>query len=203
VASSSRETYMSHRERAWVIVLTERALFPQSTEALRAREYGRLPITRHQCGTTCHPAHGGAQPLAYGCDSIVHHLHGSRVPSQQGAIMGSENVGTAPRRESAHIAIAADLLDQMIRELQSLERTYPTLQVAMATAARELHETLQALHILIQEIAVIDDPMRLAKHTSSAKSVISQLAWEVERLAIHVDRAGHFLWPGPTTIGLI
>jgi hypothetical protein len=105
--------------------------------------------------------------------------------------------------ESAHIAIAAVLLDQMIRELQCLEGTYPALQVAMATVARELHEKLQALHILIQEIAVIDDPMRVAEHTSTAKSVISRLAWEVERLAVHVDHTGHFFGPGLTTICLI
>ena len=117
--------------------------------------------------------------------------------------MGSEDVGTASRGESTYIAIAADLLDQMIRELHCLERTYPTLQVAMATAARELHEKLQALHILIQEIAVIDDPMRVAKHTSSAISLISRLAWEVERVAIHVDHTGHFLRPEVTTICLI
>jgi hypothetical protein len=100
--------------------------------------------------------------------------------------MAGENVGTASRGESAHIAIAADLLDQMIRELQCLERAYPTLQMAMATAERELHGKLQALHILIQEIAAIDDPMSGAEHSSSAKSVISRLAWEVERLAAHV-----------------
>jgi cell division protein ZapA (FtsZ GTPase activity inhibitor) len=110
--------------------------------------------------------------------------------------MGSENVGTASGGESVHIAIAADLLDQMIRELQCLERTYPTLQVAMATAAHELHEKLQALRILIEEIAVIDDPMRVAEHTSRAKSVISRLAWEVDRLVTHVEHTRHFLRPG-------
>jgi hypothetical protein len=63
---------MNHRERAWVIYLAERASFLQATEALGARECGRLPMTRHQCRTTYyHPAHGGPRALAYGCDRIV------------------------------------------------------------------------------------------------------------------------------------
>jgi hypothetical protein len=118
------------------------------------------------------------------------------MPSQQGAFMGSGNVGTASEGESGHIAVAADLLGQMIRQLQCLARTYPALRVAMATAAHELQEKLQTLHILVEEMAVNDDPMRVAERTSIAKSVISRLAWEVERLAIHVEHTGLFLGHG-------
>jgi hypothetical protein len=118
------------------------------------------------------------------------------MPSEQRATVSTEKVGTASAGESGHIAIAADLLAQMIRQLQGLARTYPTLRVAMATAARELQEKMRTLHILVEEIAVIDDPTGVAERTSIAKSVISRLAWEVERLAIHVEHTGLFLGQG-------
>jgi chromosome segregation ATPase len=107
----------------------------------------------------------------------------------KGETMERENLGTASHEERAHIAIAADLLEQMMRQLRRLERTYPNLRAAMATAAGELHENLLALRALTQEMAVIDDPMRAAECTSSAKSAIARLARELEHLAVHVDHA--------------
>jgi hypothetical protein len=124
----------------------------------------------------------------------MHPVLVERVANQQGEIMGRENLGAAADEEKAHIAIAADLLGQMMRQLRCLERTCPNLRAAMATAACELHESLQALRVLTEEMAVIDDPMRAAECTSNAKSAIFRLARELERLALHVDHAGRAPW---------
>jgi two-component system, sensor histidine kinase len=89
--------------------------------------------------------------------------------------------------DTDYICIAADLLTEMISELQSLKLNSRRLTLAMATAGHDLRQRLHALFGTVELLASSQDSVRRAELCQRAKSLILRLATELEQLAVQAE----------------
>jgi signal transduction histidine kinase len=97
-------------------------------------------------------------------------------------------VQAPPLPDIDYICVAADLLNEMISELQSLKLDSRRLTLAMATAGHDLRQRLQALFGTIELLTSSPDRVRRAELSQRAKSLILRLATELEQLALQAAR---------------
>jgi hypothetical protein len=99
------------------------------------------------------------------------------------------------RAEIAYICIAADLLRQMMTELQRTDDS--GLAPAIAAARHDIHQRLHLLLATIDSLVAEANPTRATDIGRRAKLMIYRLAGEIEQLAIqaHVDGDPHIADP--------
>jgi hypothetical protein len=86
-----------------------------------------------------------------------------------------------------YICVAADLLTEMLSELQSLERENRCLELAMAIAGHDFQQRLVELCGIIDVLALSQDNERRAALCQRAKSLIFRLAVELEDLTLAAE----------------
>jgi K+-sensing histidine kinase KdpD len=89
--------------------------------------------------------------------------------------------------EIDYICIAADLLTKMTSELLFLERDNRRLTLTMATAGHDLRGRLHALCGAVDLLAFSQDGIARAELSQRAKTLIFQLARELEQLALEAE----------------
>jgi two-component system, sensor histidine kinase len=90
--------------------------------------------------------------------------------------------------DTDYICIAADLLAEMISELQALKLDSRRLTLAMATAGHDLRQRLHALCGTVELLTSSQDRVRRAELCQRAKALILRLATELEQLALQAAR---------------
>lgn len=87
--------------------------------------------------------------------------------------------------EVVYICIAADLLRQMMTELQRTDHSRLTPDIA--AARRNIRRRLDLLLESIESLVAEEDPARSADISRRAKLTIYRLAGEIEQLAIQAQ----------------
>jgi outer membrane PBP1 activator LpoA protein len=103
------------------------------------------------------------------------------------AVMGIPTADVEDRiaSEVVYICIAADLLRQMMTELQRTDDS--RLAPDIAAARRNIHQRLDLLLEGIESLVAEDNPARAADIGRRAKLTIYRLAGEIEQLAIQAQ----------------
>jgi hypothetical protein len=92
--------------------------------------------------------------------------------------------------ESVYICIAADLLHQMMTELQRAELDNSRLAPVIAAARHDICRRLDLLLVTVESLVVAKNPTRVTDLSGRAKLMIYGLAREIEQLVIQAQGAG-------------
>jgi hypothetical protein len=112
-----------------------------------------------------------------------------------GLAFSDADCGTAAANSRAasqivYICIAADLLRQMMMELQRAELNNARLEPAIAAARQDIRQRLDLLLAIIESLVAAENPTRATYLGRRAKLMICRLAGEIEQLAIQTQGVG-------------
>ena len=96
-----------------------------------------------------------------------------------------------------YICIAADLLAEMMSELESLNAANRGHAVAMAAVANDVRQKLRKLLRTVEQLTSTQDPIRGAELSKRAKALILALATEMEESAAFPERDYRQFSPSP------
>jgi hypothetical protein len=95
--------------------------------------------------------------------------------------------------EIGHICIAADLLRQIMMELQRVELNNAYSVPAIAAARQDMRGRLNLLLATIESLVAAENPTRVIELGRRAKQMIYRLAGEIDQWAIQARGAGDLL----------
>jgi hypothetical protein len=95
-----------------------------------------------------------------------------------------------PTSEIVYICIAADLLRQMMTELQRAELDNSSLAPTIAAARHDIRQRLDLLLATIESLVAAENQTRATDLGRRAKLMIYRLAGEIEQLAIQAQGVG-------------
>ena len=111
--------------------------------------------------------------------------------------MFADAPGSAAATDIDYICVAADLLSEMMSELESLKATNRRCALAMATAGHDLRQKLHTLLGTVDQLNSNHDPVRGSELTQSAKALIQRLAAGLEELALLAEQDHRQATPAP------
>ncbi len=102
--------------------------------------------------------------------------------------MAREELAGPGKSRIEDISMAADLLRQLMWQLQCLEINNSRLALAIATTAgHELHEPLRELLEMVELLGMVDEPRLVEELSDQAIALIHRLAGELDHLAYAAD----------------
>lgn len=116
--------------------------------------------------------------------------------------MLKEPVGDANEAEIANIHVAADLLRQMMLELEGLEDSSPRLHFAMSHTGHAIRQRLDMLAGIAELLKESAMPLRARELCQRAKRLIGQLDSELGDLAFKAEHEFECITEGgPGSVG--
>jgi len=101
--------------------------------------------------------------------------------------MLEECTDSADNTEIEHIEVAADLLRQMLLELNDLEVKNARVHFAMSNSGHAIRQRLDMLSGMIELLKTNREPLRARELNRRARALIRQLADELEQLALNAE----------------
>ena len=101
--------------------------------------------------------------------------------------MLEECTDSADNTEIEHIEVAADLLRQMLLELNDLEVKNARVHFAMSNSGHAIRQRLDMLSGMIELLKANREPLRARELNRRARALIRQLADELEQLALDAE----------------
>ena len=111
--------------------------------------------------------------------------------------MFADAPGNAAATDIDYICVAADLLSEMMSELESLKATNRRSALAMATAGHDLRQNLHTLLGTVEQLNYTHDPVRSSELSRRAKALIQRLAAGLEELALLAEQDHRQASPQP------
>ena len=102
--------------------------------------------------------------------------------------MFADAPGNAAATDIDYICVAADLLSEIMSELESLKATNRRCALAMATAGQELRQKLHALLRTVEQLNSTRHHARGSELSQRAKALIQRLAAGLEELALLAEQ---------------